>query len=236
MQQQPPNARGNGIVNWYRSLWRNTGLLGKGLLVLIPVVGLWVVCGFCIGMVNLVVNPGSRQGVEVASNATPRATRTPRNEPTSVPSPTAAPTQTLTPDQALAALASDEFGERVKKVSLVEVEGKMTALIEYDLGPQLDEGSAVLTAQLALTKIAPRVFEIPTVEFLDLLGYGDFKDALGNSSSDVAFRFGMTRALAEKINWAGFDIHRMEDAFATDPASNIFVHQALRQAWAKSQE
>lgn len=157
--------------------------------------------------------------------------------PTTVPKPTStpAPTATVSPADALTALARQTFGDRLISATLGGNSSDRYATVEYDMGTQWDEGTAVFSAQTDFLKFAPQVFALPGIDSLQIVMDGDFKDALGNTKKEAALKFTISGALAKKINWQGISIHTLEAALATDPDSGVFVHPALRDAWNASQ-
>lgn len=160
-------------------------------------------------------------------------------KPTNTVAPTstnAPPTKTLAPDGALVARAREKFGDEFMTAHLADVLGKNYATVDYDLGLQWDENSAVFDARQNFITFAPVVFEIATIDALELRAFTDFKDALGNSKKEVALKFTLQRALAEKINWKGIDPARLEAALATQEGNGVYVHPALRAAWNASQK
>jgi len=146
---------------------------------------------------------------------------------TSVPTNPPPPTATPVPGDALATVARQQLGNKL--MAAEQSEG--VAGIDYDQGAQWNEYSAVESAVYNLIMLAPNVFSLEDVEMLKLSAYGDFTDTLGNSKKAIAVQFTISRALAEKINWKGINMHRIGQALKTDEASRTYVHPALQKAW-----
>ncbi len=183
--------------------------------------------------------------------ATAAPTLTPTSgtpKPTDTPLPAPKPTATLPPATQTAQAAAHElavleaagrskFGQYFKGAKIGNALGRSVATVDYDLGAQWDEGTSVFTAGNDFMKFAPQVFSSTSVDTLELRSYTDFKDALGNTKNDVALKFTITRLLANKMNWSGLTWREISRALATDPTSNgVYVHPALRAAWAKEQK
>lgn len=179
--------------------------------------------------------PGPTEAL--VSTHTPGPTDTPA--PTNTPAPpteTPLPTNTPSPADALRDLARAQFGDELIESRIADVLGKNYATVDYDLGLQWDEGSAVFSTQFDFIQFAPKVFALAGVDALELRAFTDFKDALGNTKSDVAIKFTLQRDLAERINWEGVEQRRLGDALNSDEGNGVYVHPALRAAWDESQE
>jgi len=228
----------------YREAWQRSKWLAGSLTLLFAC----FICVICLMLFSL--TPGARENAaatEVARDARATAQFIETDnarvaaEPTttfvaSQPKATPLPTNTLSPQSALETIAREKFGDDLIAVKLSDVPGKNYATVDYDLGSQWDEGTAVTSAQMDFIAFAPKVFQNTSVDALELRAVTDFKDALGNAEKDVAMKFTIQRALADKVNWTGIDRRRLEVALGTQEGNGVYVHPALRQAWVKSQQ
>lgn len=140
----------------------------------------------------------------------------------------------LTPPDQLAKLARDTFGERTMQAKLTNLEGVTVATVDFSLGAQWDENMAVRTYTREFQTFAPRAFSIGVVDVLELRAFAPFKDQLGNSKDEVAFKFTISRATAAKINWQGVEARNF-GRILTGSGDGVYIHPALRQAWTNFQ-
>jgi|GEM_PF-2420305 len=152
---------------------------------------------------------------------TPRPSSTPRLTATPAP-----PTTTPAPEEAYRALAQEVLGSNLLTVTL-----DTAATIEYDLGTQWDENSAVRTAIRHWVSLTPRIFAIVDVEQFVLNAHTEFTDVYGNTARKRAFSFVVTRSAAAKINWSEFNTHNTNYILLSEEDCDLYVHPALRQAW-----
>lgn len=192
--------------------------------------------------------------------ASPTATALP---PTATPIPPT-PVATLSPIQAaqeaVKAAAQKQFGSNLKDAQVskvdtsvvVRVDARMptpdtastksgdrivvSAAVDYDLGAQWDANTAVSAAANDLKDLGPKVFANPGIDVLELRSFTQFKDQYGNTTSEVAIKFTMSRATAAKINWQGVNPKNFQtildaDFMAGDDDDQVYVHPALQSAW-----
>jgi hypothetical protein len=117
-------------------------------------------------------------------------------------------------------------GDRVKSVEFAN--GQLN--VDYDLGEQWNEGTAVRGMADTLARLAPKVFAIEEVNALQLRASADFNDVRGNKSHDLASNFKITRPTAASINWPNFQTRNLSRVL-TGSGDGIYMHPALRQPW-----
>lgn len=175
------------------------------------------------GMVTASATPSPViAAAELAGTSTASATIVPATV-------TPAATGTLSPADALAALARQQFGSRLATADLTEMDGQTIASIVYDLGPQWDEGSSVLTAASDFMAFAPKAFQ-QGIDVLEVTSTSDFVDVYGNEAKERAFKFSMGHETAAKINWSNVNMHNIARLLA-NPPDYFEVHPALLKAW-----
>jgi hypothetical protein len=104
------------------------------------------------------------------------------------------------------------------------------AVVDYDLGPQWDENTAVAAMAETFREFAPKVFTMTNADMLELRAYTPFTDIYGNSATDVAMKFTIRRDLALKVNWGQVD-PRNFSLVLSGQSGGVYVHPALQQAW-----
>lgn len=224
----PPPPAKSAKNNRMRTL-----LIGLGALI-----ALCVVCGIVSAFLpksDTTTAPNVTRSVAQATAplaAAANVTKTPTPQPTEKP----LPTKTFEPAEALVRMSVEKFGDKYISAKLTTVEGLNIANVDYDLGAQWDEGTAILTAQHNFMDFAPKIFDAAHPDTLELRSFAEFKDALGNSNKEVAIKFTLTKELARKINWNGIDRNRLEAALSTQDGNGVYVHPALRKAWNDSQK
>lgn len=250
----------NALKSFWGSIvrtWRNgrRGKIGIGCAALFISCA---VCALCAQIYSMTpqAQESARATAQVVALAAD-ATATERSKPTGTPAPTDTPaptgtpaptitsgptdtppppTSTPSPSDALRAIAQTQFGAELIEVKIADVFEQNYATVDYDLGLQWDEGSAVLSAQSDFIEFAPKVFDMEEVDALELRAFTEFKDALGNSKRDVAIKFTVQRELADRINWDGIERGRLEVALNSADGNGVYVHPALRAAWSESQK
>lgn len=172
------------------------------------------------------------------------------------PSPTqAAPTPTPDPSAALAQIADQQFGARLRSANISNdaaflatttaafdaASGVKSAIsdatptvmtdatVDYNLGTQWDENTAVSSAAQDFVSFAPHVFAATHVDMLELRAFTTFRDVYGHDNVEVATKFTISRATAERINWQNFDPHNIVLVLTGD--SGVYIHPALQRAW-----
>jgi hypothetical protein len=76
------------------------------------------------------------------------------------------------------------------------------------------------------------LFSISDIDAIELSSTLNFKDAYGNSSDEVAFKFAMMRLLANKINWKSVELNGLGYVVENEGGGNgVYVHPALKSAW-----
>lgn len=140
-------------------------------------------------------------------------------------------TPTVSSLDALRQLAQQQFGTDFISATLTtETDQTTTAVVDYDLGDQWDENSAVLTTAENFRKFTPLVFATGKVDLLLLRSFANFTDAFGNTQKKVAISIPISRAVVERINWANFDSRNIRIVLSTDGLT-VLVQPALRAAW-----
>jgi len=213
---------------------RPTALIVTGILVL-----LCVVCGI-FGTLSKPKPEG--QATATAQTVAPatevaKPTNTPVPTKTPVP-PTATlplalnqtPTPTLAPGDMLVKVAQEQFGNGFRRAEIATVGEARYATVDYVLGPVWDEGHAVRVATRDFVRFAPKVFAISAVDVLELRTFSKFKDIYGYEKDEVAFKFTITRQVAEKVNWSGVELENV-GLILTAKGCGVYVHQALKSAW-----
>jgi hypothetical protein len=219
--------------------------MSRNQKIIIGALSILVVCIFlCLGVALLARTAPRANNVQaptaVSQSQSHTATSIPIVSPSPTalnePSPTTLPTISPTPSDPLRQIAESGFGAKLLEAKLETRNGSNLAKVSYDLDDYFDEGSYVYEAQRNLIKFAPQVFRMPAVDELELGAFTTFVDTFGNKKHEVAIRFNLKRALAQKINWDGMDSSRLELAFTLEQGGGIYIHPALKSAWAESQK
>ncbi|MBV6467495.1 MAG: hypothetical protein PGMFKBFP_02857 [Anaerolineales bacterium] len=173
---------------------------------------------------------------EISQTATMNA---PTNTPvpilpteTPLPTETATPTAILSPEEALLQLSKDRFKDDLIEAKLSDVFGKKYATVDYDLGLQWSESTAISGANMQFIMFAPKVFEIEGIDVLELRFFTTFTDVYGNDKQEVALKYTITRELSGKINWSGIVWRKVGIILNLEgDGSGVYVHPALESAW-----
>lgn len=225
------------------------GLFGK---VAIGCSGLFVLCCLC-SIPIAILNPSTPtpKATGVSSVQTPaietviveiRPSAT-ANSPTNTPVPilptetprpteTATPTAILSPEEAILQLSNDRYKDNLIEAKLSDVLGKKYASVDYDLGVQWSESTAISRANMEFILFAPEVFEIEGIDVLELRFFTTFTDVYGNDKQEVALKYTITRELSGKINWSGIERRKVGVILNLEgDGSGVYVHPALGSAW-----
>jgi hypothetical protein len=173
--------------------------------------------------------------VDIATLApidTPVPTSTPLPTETPLSTETAMPTAILSPEEALLQLSKDRFKDDLIEAKLSDVFGKKYATVDYDLGLQWSESTAISGANMEFIMFAPKVFEIEGIDVLELRFFTTFTDVYGNDKQEVALKYTITRELSGKINWSGIVWRKVGIILNLEgDGSGVYVHPALESAW-----
>ena len=118
------------------------------------------------------------------------------------------------------------------EAKLSDVSGTKYATVDYDLGFQWDEETAINSANITFVRFAPKVFDIQGIDVLELRFFTVFKDVYGNDKEEVALKYTITKELSEKINWSGISWRKVGEILNLEgDGSGVYVHPALDAAW-----
>ncbi len=169
--------------------------------------------------------------------------------PTIIPKPTATllaktataaakSTNQAVSDAALAVIAKQTLSNNFTSAQLVTVGGYTTATIVYDDSVEFDENSMIDTPLRNLIHLAPAVFTGLTnaPDLFVIISTAKFTDIHGNTSTENAVEFRITKALNSKMNWPNFDRRNTANVLIDqNDESGVNVNPALIKFWVKSQ-
>lgn len=172
--------------------------------------------------------PTSPAIVVAATNAPAVA---PTQRPTASPVPTVAPTPTAsTPEGRINAIAKAGCGNEF--ISGSYFASTKQALVACEMPDNFTQSLIVAGTLDRLVKVSKEAFASGEVDTLVLQFKTDLKDQYGNVSKGNIFVFNVSRAMAEKVNWAnvtrkdvGLLVNRRADG------SSVIVHPSMREAW-----
>ncbi len=201
---------------------------------LLGFVGIFFLCSLVSLISSLTGGNKTNKAATPTAIAKAEAKQASEAKPTMAPKPTntvALPTATPTSDEFIAQIAQTAFGKNLIEAKLSEIDSTdVYATVDYDLGTQWDEGTAIRSAAQDLKKIGAQVFSISKVTALELRAFTEFKDAYGKTTNDVAIKFTVARETANKIDWKNIDA-RSFGVVLTDDGDGVYVHPSLRKAW-----
>jgi hypothetical protein len=238
----------------WTTTFQQQGCVGKVLLVMFSLLFLCLVCGVPIVILSpssptpeiakstpMDVSSVQTMAVEtvIAGINQTAAASAPTNTPkpilpteTPIPTETILPTAILSPEEALLQLSKDHFKDDLIDAKISDVFGKKYATIDYDLGDQWDETTAISSSNLMFITFSPRVFKIEGIDVVELRSFTTFTDAYGNAKQDVAMKYTLTRELSKKINWGGILWSSVGITLNLEgDGSGVYVHPALQAAW-----
>ncbi len=135
---------------------------------LIVIAGVCALLCICVALGRGAESP-SREAPAPTKAVAMAATKAPTSAASPSPSPSPRPTPTLTPSEALAVVANEAFGRKLKEAEVDDIEGVgQVAWVAYDMGEQWDEETAILSAAIDFTTVAPKVFALPGIDGLEL--------------------------------------------------------------------
>lgn len=191
---------------------------------------------------------GATQQAIPSSTPVPSRTSVPSSTP--VPSKTPAPTQTLPPtrtplpptatpiplselppQEAVNKIARGILGAESVKATIGSIGTSSIASIDYDLGVQWDESTAVRSYVRDFSRMSQQIFQVRDIGTLELRAFTMFKDIYGKESSDVALKFTITRQASGKITWDKIDLKNIGRILSIEDGCGVYVHPALKSAW-----
>jgi hypothetical protein len=110
------------------------------------------------------------------------------------------------------------------RVSTVRAPGRPLltyATVAFNYGPYGDGKALAKGVAREFEVLAPRVFEIPEVEQLELLAYVTFRDRTGRFSTGPGVMLGISRQAAEQVDWSKPDQDWDQFMRKQDPMRNL---------------
>jgi len=99
-----------------------------------------------------------------------------------------------------------------------------TAVLSYDLGTPLTEGTGKLGFLYHIKDVVPKTFaQRPSVNRVRIIAIGTFTNTRGWQSQAVAFDISFSRQNAASINWQNVDVHKLDDI-----ADSFYQHPGIQ--------